>query len=126
VEIDDSIPDVQGDPDALEQAVLNLLTNAVKYSGESREIGLRLLQERSEAIVEVVDHGVGIAAGEQARVFEKYYRVPGKDNEAIPGAGLGLALVAQIVKAHGGRVELSSSPGQGSTFAIRLPLRNGT
>jgi two-component system OmpR family sensor kinase len=76
--------------------------------------------------VEVIDHGVGIAAGEQARVFEKYYRLPGKDNEAIPGAGLGLALVAQIVKAHGGRVELSSTPGQGSTFAIRLPLRNGT
>jgi signal transduction histidine kinase len=126
VEIDEAMPDVQGDPDALEQAVLNLLTNAVKYSGDSREIGLRLFRERSDAVVEVIDHGVGIAAGEQARVFEKYYRLPGKDNEAIPGAGLGLALVAQIVKAHGGRVELSSTPGQGSTFAIRLPLRNGT
>jgi signal transduction histidine kinase len=126
VEIDEAIPDVKGDPDALEQAVLNLLTNAVKYSGESREIGLRLRQESSEAVVEVTDHGVGIAAGEQARVFEKYYRVPGKDNEAIPGAGLGLALVAQIVKAHGGRVELVSSPGEGSTFVIRLPLGSGT
>jgi signal transduction histidine kinase len=126
VDIDEAVPDIQGDPDALEQAVLNLLTNAVKYSGESREIGLRLRQERSEAVVEVTDHGVGIAAGEQARVFEKYYRVPGKDNEAIPGAGLGLALVAQIVKAHGGRVELVSSLGQGSTFAIRLPLGSGT
>jgi signal transduction histidine kinase len=126
VEIDDAVPDVQGDPDALEQAVLNLLTNAVKYSGESREIALRLRMESSEAVVEVIDHGVGIAAGEQARVFDKYYRVPGKDNEAIPGAGLGLALVAQIVKAHGGRVELVSAPGEGSRFAIRLPLGNGT
>jgi signal transduction histidine kinase len=126
VEIDEAIPDVQGDADALEQAVLNLLTNAMKYSGESRKIGLRLRQGRSEAVVEVTDHGVGIVAGEQARVFEKYYRVPGKDNEAIPGAGLGLALVAQIVKAHGGRVELVSSLGQGSTFAIRLPLGSGT
>ena len=126
VEIDEAIPDVQGDADALEQAVLNLLTNAMKYSGESREIGLRLRHESSEAVVEVTDHGVGIVAGEQARVFEKYYRVPGKDNEAIPGAGLGLALVAQIVKAHGGRVELVSSLGQGSTFAIRLPLGSGT
>ncbi|MCX6630728.1 MAG: HAMP domain-containing sensor histidine kinase, partial [Candidatus Solibacter sp.] len=124
MEIDEAVPDVKGDPDALEQAVLNLLTNAVKYSGESREIGLRLRQEPSEAVVEVIDHGVGIAAGEQARVFEKYYRVPGEDNEAIPGAGLGLALVWQIVKAHGGRVELVSSPGHGSTFAIRLPLEN--
>lgn len=126
VDIDEAVPDVKGERDALEQAVLNLLTNAVKYSGESREIGLRLRQERSEAVVEVTDHGVGIAAGEQARVFEKYYRVPGKGNEAIPGAGLGLALVAQIVKAHGGRVEVESSPGKGSTFAIRLPLGNGT
>jgi len=126
MEIDEVVPDVQGDPDALQQAVLNLLTNAMKYSGDSRDIILRLRKDRSEAVVEVTDHGVGIAAEEQRRIFDKYYRVPGKDNEAIPGAGLGLALVSQIVKSHGGRVELASAPGKGSTFAIRLPLENGT
>jgi len=125
LEIDEAVPEVKGDADALEQAVLNLLANAVKYSGESRDIGLRLRRETAEAVVDVTDHGIGIAPEEQPRVFEKYYRVAAKQNEAIPGAGLGLALVAQIARAHGGRVELESTLGKGSTFSIRLPLGNG-
>ncbi len=110
------------DRDAIEQAILNLLTNAMKYSGENRDVWLRVFARGGEAVIEVEDHGVGIAPQEHARIFEKFYRVPTPENRLIPGTGLGLALVAHVVKAHGGRVEVRSAPGQGSTFAIHLPL----
>jgi signal transduction histidine kinase len=122
VDLSEDIPPVSVDRDAIEQAVLNLLSNAMKYSGNSREIGLRLFRQNGSVLIQVSDHGVGIPAGEQLRIFEKFYRVSSKENRAISGTGLGLALVAHIVRAHEGRVEVESEPGQGSTFTIRLPL----
>jgi signal transduction histidine kinase len=122
VEIENSLPTVRADPDAIEQAVLNLLANAMKYSGESREIGLKLRRQDNEAVIEVSDRGVGIPRDEHARIFDKFYRVPSTENQRVPGTGLGLTLVEHIAKAHGGRVEVESEPGKGSTFAIRLPL----
>lgn len=122
VEIDDRIPPIPGDPDAIEQAVLNLLTNAMKYSPDKREIDLRLLQANGDAVIQVADHGIGIPASEHARIFEKFYRIPTSENQQVPGTGLGLTLVDHIARAHGGRVEVESSPGKGSTFSIILPL----
>ena len=122
VEIDASLPPVSADFDAMEQAVLNLLTNAMKYSPERREIELRLIGKSGEAVIQVTDHGIGIPAGEQPRIFQKFYRIPTPGNQQVPGTGLGLTLVDHIVKAHGGRVEVDSSPGRGSTFSIVLPL----
>ena len=122
VEIDKNLPPVSADVDAIEQAILNLLTNAMKYSPERREIELRLLRRDGDAVIQITDHGIGIPAGEQARIFQKFYRVPTPGNHQVPGTGLGLTLVDHIVKAHGGRVELESSPGRGSTFSIVLPL----
>ncbi len=122
MEIDEDLPPVNADPDALEQAVLNLLTNAMKYSGARKEIELRLARQDGHAAIQVTDYGVGVAAAEQARIFEKYYRAPTPENRGIPGTGLGLTLVAQIAKAHGGSVDVKSAPGEGSTFTIRLPL----
>jgi len=121
MELAEDVLPVKGDPDALEQAVLNLLTNAMKYSGDSRRIDVGLSRRNGEAVIRVTDYGVGMAAEEHARIFEKYYRAPTRENQTIPGTGLGLTLVAQIVKAHGGRVEVESAPGKGSTFQIRLP-----
>ncbi len=122
----EELPRVYADADALEQAVLNLLSNAMKYSGESRTIGLSVERAGREALIRVTDHGLGIAPEYQSRIFEQYYRAPTRENELVPGAGVGLALVAHIVKAHGGRVELESAPGRGSTFQIRLPIEEGS
>ncbi|MFZ2053822.1 MAG: HAMP domain-containing sensor histidine kinase [Candidatus Aminicenantales bacterium] len=125
VELDEDLPAVSVDRDALEQAVLNLLHNAMKYSGDSREIELRLRKSGNLALIQVIDRGVGIAPQEQKKIFEKFYRVPSQENERLPGTGLGLSLVHHIVTAHGGRVEVESAPGKGSTFSIFLTLEKG-
>jgi len=122
LEIKGSFPLVNADGEAIEQAVVNLLVNAMKYSGTSHEIELSLRREGNHAVVCVRDRGIGIAPGEQERIFEKFYRAPLADQRHVPGTGLGLALVAQIVKAHCGRVEVESQVGQGSAFSILLPL----
>jgi signal transduction histidine kinase len=126
VETADALPRVAADEDAVEHAVLNLLTNAMKYSGESRDIDLRLRRVNGEAIIDVKDRGVGIPAAHKTHVTEKFYRVQSAENAGIPGAGLGLTLVEHIVTAHGGRLEIESEVGRGSTFSIHLPLGPGT
>lgn len=122
VEVADDIPLVAVDRDAIEQAILNLLTNAMKYSGSSRDIALRLTADGVNAVIEVSDRGVGIPEDEQRRIFEKFYRVPTSHVDGIPGTGLGLTLVRHIAEAHGGGVTVRSKTAQGSTFSIHLPL----
>lgn len=120
--VERTLPPIEADRDALLQAILNLLTNAMKYSGTSRRIGIDLRREGDDALIAVTDYGVGIAPEEQGRIFERFYRAPASQGQYIPGAGLGLTLVAHIAKAHGGDVAVRSSPGAGSTFTIRLPI----
>jgi signal transduction histidine kinase len=120
--IEEGLPAVLADSDALEQAVLNLLANAMKYSGEAREIDLCLLHAAGEAVIKVVDRGIGIAAEDQCRIFEKFYRVRSSHADRVPGTGLGLTLATHIIKAHGGRLQVSSQLGRGSAFSICLPL----
>jgi signal transduction histidine kinase len=122
VQIADALPPLLLDADAIEQAVLNLLTNAMKYSGGARAIELRVTREGSHVAVHVVDHGIGIPAHEQARIFDKFYRVASAENRHIPGTGLGLTLVDHIARAHGGTVRVTSAPGRGSTFSLLLPV----
>jgi two-component system phosphate regulon sensor histidine kinase PhoR len=117
-----NLPDLRVDRDALEQAILNLLHNAMKYSGDSRSIDLRLQRKDRHAVIQVIDQGVGIDAKEKDKIFQKFYRIRTHENELTAGTGLGLALVSHIVNAHGGHVEVESAPGRGSTFAIYLPL----
>ena len=99
--------------------IANLLDNAVKYSGPAREITVRVRAERSVAIVEVADRGLGISAADQARIFERFYRAPSASHR--PGFGLGLSIVRELVHAHAGQVLLKSVPGVGSTFRVSLP-----
>jgi len=122
VSIDENIPATEVDTDALQQAILNLLSNAMKYSGSSPAIEMTLRQDDKQAVIEVIDHGIGIPQDEQPRIFEKFYRVRSPETVSVAGTGLGLTLVKHTVEAHGGRVEVRSAPGEGSTFSIRLPL----
>ena len=113
---------VRCDADAIEQAVLNLLSNAVKYSGDCRDLRVALSAPDGDAIVAVTDGGVGIAGNEQDRIFDKFYRARTPINESVTGTGLGLTLVRHIMQGHGGRVDVKSTLGRGSTFTLRIPL----
>ncbi|MBW7991452.1 MAG: hypothetical protein FVQ84_15770 [Planctomycetes bacterium] len=124
VHVEDNLPHIQVDRDAIEQAIQNLLSNAMKYSGESRQIDLRVHKRDGQAVIEVTDQGIGIETAQQKHIFEKFYRVPSEENKRIGGTGLGLALVFHIVQAHGGCIEVESIIGKGSTFSIHLPLEN--
>jgi signal transduction histidine kinase len=122
LEVAEDLPLMRIDRDAIEQAVLNLLSNAMKYSGDSRQIALRLSSRDGEALIQVMDRGLGIPPEEHALIFEKFYRARAHEHRAISGTGLGLALVSHIAAAHGGRVDVESAVGKGSTFTMRLPL----
>jgi two-component system phosphate regulon sensor histidine kinase PhoR len=122
IDIEEGIPPILADRDALEQAVLNLLHNAMKYSGDSREIQLRLRRTGGVAQVDVIDHGIGILEENKHQIFGKYFRVSGIENQKIPGTGLGLTIVSHIAQFHGGKIEVESHPGEGSTFSLILPL----
>jgi two-component system phosphate regulon sensor histidine kinase PhoR len=111
-------PFVLADPAALEQVIANLLDNAIKYSSAEHAVTVTVGVERQWAVIEVTDRGVGIAAAEQQRIFERFYRVPGTGHRQ--GFGLGLPIVRELVHAQGGSVSVSSVPGAGSTFRVML------
>jgi signal transduction histidine kinase len=125
VEIPDRLPEIRADGRALSHAVLNLLDNAVKYSRQRREVRISAGARDGVVRISVADRGLGIAAGDQKKVFDKFVRLETGLVHDVKGAGLGLALVHQIVRAHGGRVELVSTPGEGSTFTLVLPIAEG-
>jgi len=113
------------DKDAIAQVVMNLLDNAVKYSNGSREIEVQVESRRDDVRISVRDHGIGIPQSEQKKIFEKFYRVGSGLVHDVKGSGLGLSIVQHVVKAHGGRVEIVSTPSEGSTFTIVLPVGRG-
>jgi len=121
LDIPPSVPMVKADRQRLEQILPNLLTNAIKFTGEGGRIQLRLIRKEAELVVEVEDNGPGINKEEQARIFMPYYRIE-TDRQRFPGLGLGLALSKQLVELHGGRMWVESELGKGSTFAFSLPV----
>ncbi len=116
---------VTGDEAALEQALVNLLDNAIKYSPPAGQIDLVLAAEGAHAVAAVSDHGSGIAPEHRERIFERFYRVDRARSRELGGTGLGLAIVKHTALAHGGDVSLESQLGVGSTFRLRLPRENG-
>jgi signal transduction histidine kinase len=100
----------------------NLLSNAARYSAAGSEIRVSAFADGEAVRIEVTDQGAGIAAEDCERIFEKFYRGKHGATLAVRGAGLGLAVARQLVEAHGGQIGVRSTPGQGSTFWLRLPL----
>ncbi len=112
---------VRADTDRLHQALGNLLSNAARYCRPGDSVTVRVRAQRDEAVIEVADTGPGIPADERAHVFERLWR--GTSGRRVGGSGIGLAVVRELVTAHGGTVTASSPDGGGATFTIRLPLR---
>jgi signal transduction histidine kinase len=119
--VSDDLPVVPADEEAVGLAVANLVSNAMKYSGDSREIAVTVAETPRGVTVSVADHGLGIAWRHQRRIFQKFYRVEDDAPGAPPGCGLGLAIVEQVMRAHRGRVLLDSEPGRGSVFTLVFP-----
>lgn len=119
--VEADLPDIRADTDALVAAVINLLDNALKYTGESKEIALAVQRDRERVVFSVKDNGIGLSDREVRRVFRRFYRVADTSGGGRSGCGLGLSIVQFIVSAHGGDVRVASAPGKGSTFSIHLP-----
>jgi two-component system OmpR family sensor kinase len=111
-----------GDAARLRQVVDNLLVNAVRHSPEGGEVDVRVRAAGTEAIVEVGDHGPGVSGEEAARIFEPFFRADSSRARSTGGAGLGLAIVAAIARAHGGAVGVRENDGGGACFWLRVPI----
>jgi two-component system sensor histidine kinase SenX3 len=124
--VEPGLPPVTGDVDALSHCLQNLIVNAVKYSGESRWIGLRAALGESagkkEIQISVADRGIGIKGSELNRIFQPFYRSPSVTAAQVHGTGLGLSLATNIAQAMNGRLSVSSTLGEGSVFTLHLPI----
>lgn len=121
-DIQPDLPWINADVEAMTQVICNLLDNAAKYSLSEKEINVRLFFSDGRAAFEVEDRGIGIAPQEQNKIFEPFYRVDDGIRSKIPGAGVGLAIVNNVIKMHNGEIRVSSRLGQGSIFTVLLPV----
>ena len=118
------VPRVMGDEEDLKAVILNLVDNAIKYSGDKVTVAVELAHtDARAATIKVSDRGAGVPISELGQIFKRFYRIPGAMTSRIKGAGLGLFIVRAVVARHGGTVFAESDgPGQGSTFTVQLPL----
>jgi signal transduction histidine kinase len=124
-QIEPELPRLEADKDAVERAIENLLANAMKYSGESKTIEVKVGRNNNHVSVAVRDHGIGISRREQQRIFRKFYRVDSGLGGGPQGCGLGLAIVEHTMRGHGGFVQVESEPQRGSTFSLHFPISAG-
>lgn len=115
---------VQADRDRIAQVLINLLTNAIKYSPSAESIDVYISGDAHSIAISVADYGIGINKGEQTRIFERFYRVEGKNELTYPGFGIGLFIAQEIIQRHGGTILVKSEKDKGSVFTFTLPLVN--
>jgi signal transduction histidine kinase len=120
-QIPPDLPQFPGDSQAIQQAVVNLLANAIKYAAAGQWIGVSVRRAGDELEISVADRGPGIPAAEMKRIFEPFYRAASAD-PAVRGSGLGLTIVDQIARAHGGKATVASTSGRGSCFTLHLRI----
>lgn len=122
LDVPTDLPEITADREALSLVLANLLDNAVKYTGDDKKIQLHARAASGRVFIAVTDNGVGLSRAERKNVFKQFYQVDQKLSRSRGGCGLGLALVRHIVEAHGGRVDIESQLGRGSTFTVSIPI----
>jgi two-component system, OmpR family, sensor histidine kinase VicK len=119
---DMDVPEIMGDKDRIEQVIVNILSNAIKYTPENGKIEVALKLEEDSILVKVADNGIGIPKEDLPRLFERFYRVDKARSRMLGGTGLGLSIARQIVEAHKGKIKIQSEYGQGTQVFITLPV----
>jgi len=115
---------VFADKDRIGQVLLNLLTNAIKYSPDSDSIEVCVDNNKELAVITVKDAGIGIDSKDQIRIFERFYRAEGKSEQTFPGFGIGLFIANEIVQRHNGSISVQSAKGKGSVFTVSIPVKS--
>ncbi len=123
LEMAPDIPDIYADPNSITMAFLNLLDNSVKYSGDRKRIDVRVAQNNGFVELTVRDEGVGIPEAEQLKIFDKFYRGSDPSVRRVRGSGIGLAITKHVAEIHEGDISVKSEPGKGSTFTLKIPIR---
>ena len=116
------LPTVFADADRVTQILINLLSNAYKYTPAGGSISVRAYTEGDDVRVDVQDTGIGLSTEEQSQIFTRFFRARNRTTQEVGGTGLGLPIARSLVEMHGGKITVSSSPGQGSTFSFTLPV----
>jgi len=121
-ELDAGLPAMAFDREAVASLLINLLSNAMKFSPGKNDVSVRLFQKEGYAVLQVADQGIGISGNELGKIFQRFYRSPNKVVSESKGSGLGLTIVKHVAEAHGGKVDVESEPGKGSVFSVMLPI----
>ncbi len=122
LETESSLPTIQADPEAVAEAVVNLLDNAMKYSLEEKTITVRVFKSNQSVCISVKDKGIGISKNKIPHIFDKFYRVAQSDRHDTKGSGLGLSILKHIMDAHNGEIRIDSEVGRGSVFTLEFPI----
>ena len=123
IKLEEDLPNIVADKDGIERVILNILSNAIKYTQEYGEIYVLGYKEQDNVVIKIKDNGLGISEQDQERIFERFYRVEKGRSRELGGTGLGLSIAKEIIEAHNGMLSLKSELGKGTEVSIKLPYK---